>query len=141
MKIMIIILALVGGYLIWNGWSNNVIAWLHGPASQVAVSKAPASPAPAPQAPTPPEPKVQEAAAPPQKDPAPVTQAPPAEDPLKVSGIVMGDPPMAIVGGQALVVGEKVGRYKIMAIGTDSVKYRGPGGKIVIKKISKEDEN
>lgn len=141
MKIMLIILALVCGYLIWNGWSTNVIAWLQGPASQVAASQAPASPAPAPQAPMPPEPKVQEAAAPAKKDPAPETPDPPAEDQLKVSGIVMGDPPMAIVGGQALMVGEKVGRYKIMAIGTDSVKYRGPGGKIVVKKISKEDEN
>jgi len=46
---------------------------------------------------------------------------------------------MAIVGGQALTVGEKVGRYKVIAIWTDSVKYCGPGGKIVIKKIIREE--
>lgn len=138
MKIVVIILILLGAYMLWSGWSTSIKVAL-----QDSMSQAPAPQAPAPQTPAPQEPAPQAPAsppAPPKSAPSsPVTAEPPEADPLAVTGIIMGEPPMAIVGGQAVSVGEKVGRYKVMAIGTDSVKYRGPHGKIVIKKIVKEE--
>jgi hypothetical protein len=64
--------------------------------------------------------------------------SPPGTSPLEISGIVMGDPPMAIVGGEVVKVGDNIGNYKVQEIQRDSVKFRDTQGEVIIKKISQD---
>ena len=56
-----------------------------------------------------------------------------SEDPLQITGITMGNPPLAIVGGNVVKVGDMVGMFEIIEIQPNSVSFRDTSGNV--KKI------
>jgi hypothetical protein len=58
--------------------------------------------------------------------------------PLEISGITLGEQPMAIVGDEVVKVGDKVGVYEVQEIQQDSVKLRDADGKIIIKQMNQD---
>lgn len=66
---------------------------------------------------------------------APAAQAAVAEGLFDISGIVVGDSAMAIIGGEAYQVGDSVGGYKLQEIGKDYVSFADPQGQTVTQKL------
>lgn len=69
---------------------------------------------------------------------APAAEKAVAEGLFDISGIVMGDSAMAIIGGEAYRIGDSVGGYKLQKIGKDSVSFADPQGQTVTQKIKAE---
>lgn len=54
---------------------------------------------------------------------------------FEISGIILGKPSMAIIGGSALKVGDKIGEYKISEIGKDYVRFLDPRGNAITQRL------
>jgi hypothetical protein len=54
---------------------------------------------------------------------------------LGVSGIIMGQEPMAIVDGEPLKAGDKLNDYEVLEVKDDSIRLRSPSGEVIVKEL------
>lgn len=60
---------------------------------------------------------------------------------LHLSGIMQGDPPLAVINGDVVKKGDKVGDFEVKEIGNDFVKLGAGGEEVVLRVTGMNDES